>query len=81
MKDFTNQFLDDMTNKERSIFLYHFVLGNSQVQTAKRLKLSLNFVNTTCKTLKQAQGFIELKERILESFMMDEKPTIKQIRR
>jgi len=71
MNNFTTQFLDDMTNEEKSIFLYSFIFKLSQTETAKRLKLRKEFVNYTCKNLEKYHDQIEIKEKIQHAWLAE----------
>lgn len=67
MLDEYKQFLDTMTEKERSIFLYCFVLKVPQTETAKRLHYSKSVVGKIYRALKVEKENLKLIEMIIEA--------------
>jgi len=64
-------YLDELTHKERSIWLYHFCLKVPSKETATRLNLSLQYVRKTIKQIQFEMDNRSLKEEILEAFLID----------
>lgn len=61
-------YLNDLTDKERSVFLYCFVLKLSQDETAKSLQLSIHKVNSIVKNINMEIDILPFKQEILEAF-------------
>ena len=68
MYDEYKQFLDTMTEKERSIFFYCFVLKVTQTETAQRLNYPVGFVGRVYKALKVEKENLKLIDLIIEAF-------------
>ena len=64
-------FLDDLNHKERSLFLYYFVLKIPQNEIAQRLHLNIRYVNKTCKQLMKEKEILPLREQIMQAFLLD----------
>ena len=65
-------FLDTMTEKERSIFFYCFVLKVPQTETARRLHYSKGFVGSVYKALKVEKENLKLIDMIIEAYCKDD---------
>jgi hypothetical protein len=60
--------LDDLSHKERSVFFYVKILGLSQEETSRRLRLGFHFVNDCCKVFTQDFHTLKLKKEIFDAF-------------
>jgi len=67
-KNFYLSYLDDLTHKERSIFLYRLILKLSCEETAKRLKLPIKKVQDITNTFKYEIDLLPLRTNIFEAF-------------
>jgi len=65
------EFLDEMTLEERSIWLYCFVFKNSPWKASQRLKLSYLFVKKKVDQIEKLISFIPYKKDIYECFKID----------
>ncbi len=62
------QFLDDLTEKELTVFFYHIILKLPQKEVAKRRKLSIKSIEAITKQIKRDMEFLPIKEKIFEAF-------------
>ena len=63
-------YLNDLTDKERSVFLYCFILKISQSETSNHLKLSIHKVNKIVQNIKQEINVLPLKQEIFDAFSL-----------
>ncbi len=71
LEDLRKQFLDEMSHKERSIFLYHCLLKLSGNEIARRLKLPNKYVRLITKNIDSNIGFMEIKEDLLDAYVQE----------
>lgn len=63
-------YLDNLNNKERSVFLYRLVLKLPTEETAQRLKISVRKTKYITKILQEQKELIEIKNYIYQSFLV-----------
>lgn len=63
--------LDELSWRQRSVFLYSFILKMPQKEIAKHLKINSKFINDTIKYLNAQIDFMPIKEEILEAFNLN----------
>jgi DNA-directed RNA polymerase specialized sigma24 family protein len=63
------ELLYELSDKERSVFLMHFILRRSQDEVAKGLKSSKNNINRCCKQIKLNKELNDLRDEIFEAFL------------
>ena len=71
MYDEYKHFLIDLTREERDVFWFCFVLKYPPKKIYKDIKLDLNFVVSTLKSLNQHKKYIALKEKIIEVWLSE----------
>jgi len=62
------QYFNDLTDRERSVFFYCFILKIPQVDTSKYLKLSIHRVNSIVQNINKEIKVMPIKREILEAF-------------
>lgn len=70
MTDTQQQFLDEMTNEERSVFLYYFVFKIPQKEIAKHLHFSPKFIKEIVNYQTLKISFLPTLEDILDLFYL-----------
>lgn len=63
-------YLDDLTDRERTVFLYRIVLKLTIQQTANHLKAKPEEISRLSKMLKEQQELLHIKSFLYESFQI-----------
>ena len=63
--------LDELTDLERSVFLYYCVLKIPYKEIPSHLKIPVKTVKKACETLEQQKVFVELTEELYQSFLSE----------
>lgn len=67
-KTFYLNFLDELTDRERSIFLYRIILKVPTDETAKRLKIPQRDVQDITAMLREQKELLMIKGRLIEAY-------------
>lgn len=67
-KTFYLNFLDELTDRERSIFLYRIILKVPTDETAKRLKIPQRDVQDITTMLREQKELLMIKGRLIEAY-------------
>jgi DNA-directed RNA polymerase specialized sigma24 family protein len=67
-KNFYLSHLDQLDDRERTIFLYRIILKVSAEETAKRLKLPIREIQDTTRMLRDQSELLLIKGRLIEAY-------------
>lgn len=66
--DYTD-FLNELNDQERSVFLYHIILDMNISEVCRNLKMKRSLALNICRFLKAEIDFMPLKRDIYQSFL------------
>lgn len=67
-KDFYLSYLDELTDRERSIFFYRFIFKLPPSESAKRLKITVKEIAETSSILEEQKELMLIKYHLLEAY-------------